>query len=78
MAKNGYTTLNLPTSLVEVLKVWRMAFGNAYGRQVTYAEIIRVMLGSLESCEPSVVSELKRLVKVHPELMAVFGEDRSK
>ena len=44
MAKNGYTTLNLPSSLVEELKVWRMAFGNAYGKPVSYADMLRGML----------------------------------
>lgn len=32
MAKIEYTPLNLPKSLVEELKVWRLAFCSAYGK----------------------------------------------
>lgn len=69
MAKNGYTTLNLPTSLVEELKVWRLAFNASYGRTVSYAEMIRGMLDSLEDSEPGVVAELDEIMKKHPELI---------
>ena len=68
MAKNGYTTLNLPSALVEELKVWRMAFSNAYGKSVSYGEMIRGMLDSLEDSDPSVVKELEILLEKHPEL----------
>lgn len=68
MGKNGYTTLNLPTTLVEELKVWRLAFNAAYGRSVTYGKMIRGMLDSLEDTEPGVVEELNQLVEKHPEL----------
>lgn len=69
MAKNGYTTLNLPSSLVEELKIWRMAFSNAYGKAVSYGEMIRSMLDSMEDSNPSVVEELTTIVNKHPELM---------
>lgn len=68
MAKTGYTTLNLPTALVEELKVWRMAFNNAYGKSVTYGDMLRGMLDSLEDSDPGVVSELETLLAKHPEL----------
>ena len=68
MAKNGYTTLNLPTPLVEELKVWRTAFSAAYGKSVYYGDMIRGMLDSLEDSDPSVVEELERLLEKHPEL----------
>lgn len=68
MAKNGYTTLNLPTALVEELKVWRTAFSAAYGKSVSYGEMIRGMLDSLEDSEPGVVEELDTIVRKHPEL----------
>ncbi len=68
MAKNGYTTLNLPSAVVEELKVWRMAFCNAYGKSVTYADMLRGMLDSLEDSDPSVVEELKIIITKHPEL----------
>ncbi len=47
MAKNGYKTLNLPASLVDELGIWKMAFAAAYGRQISYGEMIRGMLDSL-------------------------------
>lgn len=68
MAKNGYTTLNLPQALVEELKVWRMAYNAAYGKTVSYAEMIRGMLDSLEDSDPGVVAELEEILKKHPEL----------
>ena len=68
MAKNGYTTLNLPTALVEELKVWRTAFSAAYGKSVSYGEMIRGMLDSLEDTEPGVVEELDTIIRKHPEL----------
>ena len=68
MAKNGYTTLNLPTALVEELKVWRTAFSAAYCKSVSYGEMIRGMLDSLEDTEPGVVEELDTIVRKHPEL----------
>ena len=69
MAKTEYTPLNLPKPLVEELKVWRMAFGNAYGKSVSYGEMIRGMLDSLETSDPAVVEELGLILKRHPELM---------
>ncbi len=73
MAKNGYTTLNLPTALVEELKVWRMAFNTSYGKTISYAEIIRGMLDSLEDTEPGVVAEMDEIIKKHPELAEKMG-----
>lgn len=77
MAKNGYTTLNLPSALVEELKVWRMAFSNAYGKPVPYADMIRGMLDSLEDSDPSVVEELHILLEKHPELKEKMANHRS-
>ena len=73
MAKNGYTTLNLPTALVDELKVWKMAFGASYGKVVSYAEMIRGMLDSLKDTEPSVVAEMDEILKKHPELTEKMG-----
>lgn len=73
MAKNGYTTLNLPTALVEELKIWRMAYNTAYAKTVSYAEMIRGMLDSLKDIEPGVFSELRRIVDTHPELQDKIG-----
>ena len=77
MAKNGYTTLNLPSALVEELKVWRMAFGNAYGKSVTYADMLRGMLDSLEDSDPSVVEELRIIITKHPELQDKLANYRA-
>ncbi len=77
MAKNGYTTLNLPSTLVEELRVWRMAFSNAYGKSVSYGEMIRSMIDSLEDSDPGVVAEMDVILKKHPELSQVIGEYRN-
>lgn len=69
MAKTGYTTLNLPTALVEELKVWRLAFNASYGKVVTYGEMLRGMLDSLEDTEPGVFEELENILTKHPDLM---------
>ena len=77
MGSHGYTTLNLPTTLVEELKIWRMAFNNAYGKTVSYGEMIRSMIDSLEDSDPGVVAEMDVILKKHPELSQVIGEYRS-
>ena len=68
MSKIEYTPLNLPKSLVEELKVWRLAICSAYGKTVSYGEMIRSMLDCMEDYEPAVVSELSRILEKHPEL----------
>jgi hypothetical protein len=68
MAKIEYTPLNLPKTLVEELKVWRLAFCAAYGKTVSYGEMIRGMLDSLEDSDPAVVDELGTILQKHPEL----------
>ncbi len=73
MAKIEYAPLNLPKTLVEELKIWKMAFTAAYGRVVSYGEMIRGMLDSLEDSDPGVVEELDAIVKRHPELIEKLG-----
>lgn len=73
MAKIEYTTLNLPKALVEELKIWKMAFCNAYGKNVSYGEMIRGMLDSLEDSEPGVVEEMNLIISRHPELKEALG-----
>lgn len=68
MAKIEYTPLNLPKALVEELKIWRLAFCASYGRTVSYGEMIRSMLDSMEDSDPGVVDELGRILEKHPEL----------
>ena len=80
MLKN-YTTLNLPTALVEELKIWRLAFNASYGKNISYAQMIRGMLDCLVDTEPDVVEELYLIMKRHPELMnkmsSYRGEDEN-
>lgn len=73
MAKSNYTPLNLPGALVDELKVWKMAFSASYGKVVSYAEMIRGMLDSLEDTEPGVVAEMDEILKKHPELLEKMG-----
>ena len=61
-------TLTLPSALVEELKIWRMAFNASYGKEVSYGEMIRGMLDSLEMTEPGVVKELEKIVEKDPGL----------
>lgn len=72
MTKIEYTSINLPKPLVEELKVWRRAFIASYGRDVTYAEMLRGMLDSLEDSEPGVVEEMRVILNKHPELKDRF------
>lgn len=76
MAKIEYTPMNLPKPLVEELKVWRMAFCACYGKTVSYGEMIRGMLDSLEDSDPGVVEELDLIIKKHPELMGKLANYR--
>ena len=79
MPSIGYTPLNLPKTLVDELKIWRLAFSAAYGRTISYAEMIRGMLDSLEDFDPGVVEELDTILRDHPEfeeIMAVYRGDQ--
>ena len=78
MAKNGYTTLNLPTSLVEELRIWRMAYNASYGKTISYGEMLRGMLDSLEVTEPGVVEELEHILEKHPELKEQLANYKGK
>lgn len=71
-----YTALSLPGTLVEELKIWRRAFSNSYNRNISYEEMIRLMLDSMEDYEPGVVAELERMVQIHPELQNQLGNYR--
>jgi len=70
--KKAFTSINLPVELVEELKVWRIAYSSCYGHSVTYAEMIRGMLDSLEEIEPGVVAEMDRMMAKNPELASKF------
>ena len=77
MGKIEYSPLNLPKALVEELKVWKMAFTASYGRTVSYGEMIRGMLDSLEDSDPAVVEELDAIVTRHPELATKLAQYHS-
>ena len=62
-------TITLPTALVEELKIWRMAFNASYGKEVSYGEMIRGMLDSLEVTEPGVVEELEKIAEKDPSCL---------
>ena len=63
-----YGALNIPESLVEELKVWKMAFSMSYGRTVSYAEMIRGMLDSIPQSDPEVSEALEKILEMNPEL----------
>jgi len=69
MSKLKYVSIGLPKDLVEEMKVWKTAFSLAYGRTMSYGEILRGMFDSLQTSDPAVVEELDGMVKMHPELM---------
>ena len=73
MKDNGYKPLNLPSSLVEELKVWKTAFSAAYGRPVSYAEMIRSLLDYIPENEPDVEEQLDQITQKHPELLEKLG-----
>ena len=76
MQKTVYQSLNLPLALVEELKIWRQAYMIAYGRTVSYAEMIRTMLDHLDSEEPDIVKAMDLLIENHPELAEKVGKYR--
>lgn len=73
MKDNGYKPLNLPSPLVEELKVWKTAFSAAYGRPVSYAEMIRSLLDYIPETEPDVEEQLDQITQKHPELLEKLG-----
>lgn len=68
--KIKYSGLNLPESLVEELKVWKMAYALAYGRNISYAEMIRKMIDIIPEHDPAVKESVSRLLEMNPELAA--------
>jgi hypothetical protein len=74
MVHNGYKTFNLPALLVEELKVWRMAFSNASGKSMSYADIIYEMIRALPTTHPDVMAEMEHILAKHPELTVSLRE----
>lgn len=69
-----YQPINLPLDLVEELKIWRQAFMVAWGRTVSYAEMLRSMLDNLDADEPDVCRVMDMIIKEHPELAGKIGK----
>lgn len=66
MEKNkasNFTTLGIPKELAEELKVWKLAFSTVCGRTVTYEEMFRAMLASLQKTDPAVFTAKNALMK---------------
>ncbi len=74
MDKKRYTAINLPTDLVEELKIWRQAYMIAYGRTISYGEMISLMLQGIDALEPDVVKAMDFLVAQHPEFAEKIGK----
>lgn len=74
MDKKRYQPINLPVDLVEELKLWRQAYMIAYGRTISYGEMISLMLQGLDSLEPDVVKAMDFLVAQHPEFAEKIGK----
>lgn len=68
--KIKYSGLNLPETLVEELKIWKMAYALAYGRTISYAEMIRKMIDIIPEHDPAVKESVSRLLEMNPELAA--------
>lgn len=73
MNRNRYTTICLPSPLVEELKVWKTAYCAAYGRPVSYAEMIRSLLDYIPETEPDVEQVLEKICDRRPELLEKLG-----
>lgn len=74
MTKIKYQSFNLPVDLVEELKLWRQAYMIAYGRTISYGEMISLMLQGLDALEPDVVKAMDFLVEQHPEFAEKIGK----
>lgn len=74
MDKKRYQPINFPVDLVEELKIWRQAFMIANGRTVSYGEMVRTMLDSLDDTEPDVTKAMDMLIEQHPDLAAKVGK----
>lgn len=74
--KVQYKSFNLPTDLVEEIKIWRQAFMIARGQTVSYGEMIREMLDNLKVVSPDVVKAMKMQLEQHPDLAKKVGKYR--
>lgn len=66
--KKEYASINLPKEIVDELKLWKVAFAAAYGRSVSYGEMIKGMLVDIKHTAPSVHEEFRGMLERNPEL----------
>lgn len=64
--KQKYVPICLPENLVEELKVWKIAFTMACGKNVTYAEMMRTMIDSLEKTNPDIGRTMDSMKQMNP------------
>ena len=76
MQNVSFKSMRFPADLVEELKVWRQAYMIAYGRTVSYAEMIRSWLDGLDETEPDVMRAMDMMLERHPELAKTVGRYR--
>ena len=74
MAKKSFKSFNLPADLVDELKIWRQAYMIAAGRTVSYGEMIRGWIDSIDSNEPDVTKAVDMLIENRPELAEKIGK----
>ena len=68
-----YSALRLPKALIDKLRFWKQAAGNAAARPVSYAEFIQGMLDCLDETEPDITAQMDIMIKSHPEIADVVG-----
>lgn len=54
MDKTMYGNLKLPIEVIEEFKDWAAAYRLTYGRDLSYAEVLRQMFASIEEGDPAV------------------------
>lgn len=73
MSKKQFSSFNIPSALLEEMKLWRAAFTAAYGRNVTYEQMLRSMLDGLEDSEPAVWAAMERMAEANPAILDKIG-----
>ena len=74
MRKTVFKPLNLPEELIDELRIWKQAFSTCYGKEVSYAAIIRALLDNIDEPEPDVAKEMDAILERHPHLQEKVGK----
>ena len=72
--KDKYKGIRLPEDLVEELKIWKRAFSSCYMKEVSYGEMIRMMLDNLDAIDPDITVTMDRLIERYPEYSSIVGK----